>query len=194
LRTALERALKAIPGFNVIGKGTAYRAPSLCALGIAIAESFRDLRKFFDSPQLLNAGISSRQERKFVDLLFIFAAHDYLALPEYVEPALSPLSRPDIAADYPLVLTNGKFTTYVHSQQRARRVWQSVAGADGGYSSGQRGALRHREQRVDDHRKPARGDQSQGACDQEYLARRRLLPAWLVAGVQRTRTTGLQSV
>ena len=40
-------------------------------------------------------------------------------MPEYVEPALSPVSRPDIAADFPLVLTNAKFTTYVHSQQRA---------------------------------------------------------------------------
>jgi anaerobic selenocysteine-containing dehydrogenase len=48
-----------------------------------------------------------------------FAAHGYPALPEYVEPALSPLCRPDIAADFPLVLTNAKFTTYVHSQQRA---------------------------------------------------------------------------
>ena len=48
-----------------------------------------------------------------------FAAHGYPALPEYVEPAVSPLSRPDIAADYPLVLTNAKFTTYVHSQQRS---------------------------------------------------------------------------
>jgi anaerobic selenocysteine-containing dehydrogenase len=48
-----------------------------------------------------------------------FSAHGYPALPEYVEPALSPVSRPDIAADFPLVLTNAKFTTYVHSQQRA---------------------------------------------------------------------------
>jgi anaerobic selenocysteine-containing dehydrogenase len=48
-----------------------------------------------------------------------FAAHGIPALPEYVEPGLSPISRPDIAADFPLVLTNAKFTTYVHSQQRA---------------------------------------------------------------------------
>jgi anaerobic selenocysteine-containing dehydrogenase len=48
-----------------------------------------------------------------------FAAHGVSALPEYVEPALSPVSRPDIAADFPLVLTNAKFTTFVHSQQRA---------------------------------------------------------------------------
>ena len=48
-----------------------------------------------------------------------FAAHGVAPLPEYVEPALSPVSRPDIAADFPLVLTNAKFTTFVHSQQRA---------------------------------------------------------------------------
>ncbi|HVO91257.1 MAG TPA: molybdopterin-dependent oxidoreductase, partial [Terriglobales bacterium] len=48
-----------------------------------------------------------------------FAAYGYPALPEYVEPALSPLSKPEIAADFPLVLTNAKFTTYVHSQHRA---------------------------------------------------------------------------
>jgi anaerobic selenocysteine-containing dehydrogenase len=48
-----------------------------------------------------------------------FAANGIPALPEYVEPALSPVSRPDIAADFPLVLTNAKFTTFVHSQQRA---------------------------------------------------------------------------
>ncbi len=48
-----------------------------------------------------------------------FATHGYPTMPEYVEPALSPVSRPEVAADYPLVLTNAKFTTFVHSQQRA---------------------------------------------------------------------------
>jgi len=48
-----------------------------------------------------------------------FAAHGIPAMPDYVEPAVSPLSRADIAAEFPLVLTNAKFTTYVHSQQRA---------------------------------------------------------------------------
>jgi anaerobic selenocysteine-containing dehydrogenase len=50
-----------------------------------------------------------------------FAQHGLTPLPEYLEPALSPVSRPDIAADYPLVLTNAKFTTFVHSQQRSLR-------------------------------------------------------------------------
>lgn len=48
-----------------------------------------------------------------------FAAHGYPPMPEYIEPALSPVSQPEIASDYPLVLTNAKFTTFVHSQQRA---------------------------------------------------------------------------
>ena len=36
-----------------------------------------------------------------------------------IEPAVSPLSRPDLAKEFPLILTNAKFTTFVHSQQRA---------------------------------------------------------------------------
>ena len=48
-----------------------------------------------------------------------FAAHGYPPLPEYKEPAISPLSRPDLAAEYPLVLTNAKFASFVHSQHRA---------------------------------------------------------------------------
>jgi len=49
----------------------------------------------------------------------VFAANGYPAMPEYVEPAVSPISRPEIAAEFPLVLTNSKVTTFVHSQQRA---------------------------------------------------------------------------
>ena len=48
-----------------------------------------------------------------------FAANGIPPMPEYVEPGISPLSRPDLAAKFPLVLTNAKVTTYVHSQQRA---------------------------------------------------------------------------
>jgi anaerobic selenocysteine-containing dehydrogenase len=48
-----------------------------------------------------------------------FAAHGFAPLPEYVEPLVSPVSRPDVAGEYPLVLTNAKFTTYIHSQLRA---------------------------------------------------------------------------
>jgi len=39
-------------------------------------------------------------------------------LPEYVEPAMGPLSRPDAAKDFPLVLTSAKSIHYCHSQHR----------------------------------------------------------------------------
>jgi anaerobic selenocysteine-containing dehydrogenase len=48
-----------------------------------------------------------------------FAANGVAPMPEYVEPAVSPISRPDIAADFPLILTNAKNTNFVHSQHRA---------------------------------------------------------------------------
>jgi anaerobic selenocysteine-containing dehydrogenase len=47
-----------------------------------------------------------------------FAEHGLPALPEYLEPALSPLSRPDLAGRFPLVLTNAKRPQYMHSQHR----------------------------------------------------------------------------
>ena len=56
-----------------------------------------------------------------------FGAHGFPPLPQYVEPALSPVSRPDIAADYPLVLTNAKFATFLHSQQRALSTLRKAA-------------------------------------------------------------------
>src|SRR5699024_7218072 len=48
-----------------------------------------------------------------------FAAHGYAPLPVYEEPAESPRRTPDLAADYPLVLTNAKRPQYLHSQHRA---------------------------------------------------------------------------
>jgi anaerobic selenocysteine-containing dehydrogenase len=39
-------------------------------------------------------------------------------LPDYVEPAASPVSRPDLAARYPLVLTTAKVVQFCHSQHR----------------------------------------------------------------------------
>ena len=48
-----------------------------------------------------------------------FAAHGHAPLPTYQEPAESPRSTPDLAAEYPLVLTNAKRPQYLHSQHRA---------------------------------------------------------------------------
>ena len=47
-----------------------------------------------------------------------FLTHGYSPLPEYVEPAVSPISRPELARDFPLVLTDTKSPRYIHSQYR----------------------------------------------------------------------------
>lgn len=46
------------------------------------------------------------------------AEHGYPALPTFIEPPLSPRSRPDLAAQYPLVLTCAKSLRYCESQHR----------------------------------------------------------------------------
>jgi anaerobic selenocysteine-containing dehydrogenase len=45
--------------------------------------------------------------------------HGYPPLPEYEEPLMSPLSRPDLAERYPLILTCAKNTLFCESQHRA---------------------------------------------------------------------------
>jgi anaerobic selenocysteine-containing dehydrogenase len=45
--------------------------------------------------------------------------HGYPALPEFEEPLVSPLSRPDLAGRYPLILTCAKNTLFCESQHRA---------------------------------------------------------------------------
>jgi anaerobic selenocysteine-containing dehydrogenase len=46
-------------------------------------------------------------------------AHGYPALPDYEEPLVSPISRPDLAERYPLILTCAKQTLFCESQHRA---------------------------------------------------------------------------
>jgi anaerobic selenocysteine-containing dehydrogenase len=48
-----------------------------------------------------------------------FLAHGYPPLPAYEEPLVSPISRPDLAERYPLILTCAKSTQYCESQHRA---------------------------------------------------------------------------
>jgi len=48
-----------------------------------------------------------------------FLEHGYPPLPEHVEPLIGPVSRPDLAARYPLILTCAKSTQYCESQHRA---------------------------------------------------------------------------
>ncbi len=48
-----------------------------------------------------------------------FLGHGYAPLPDYVEPALGPVARPDLAADFPLILISAKSPQYLGSQGRA---------------------------------------------------------------------------
>jgi anaerobic selenocysteine-containing dehydrogenase len=45
--------------------------------------------------------------------------HGYLPLPDYEEPLVSPLSRPELNEQYPLILTCAKHTLFCESQHRA---------------------------------------------------------------------------
>ena len=45
--------------------------------------------------------------------------HGQAPLPDYVEPAASPVSRPDLAARFPLRLTTAKVVQFCHSQHRS---------------------------------------------------------------------------
>jgi len=48
-----------------------------------------------------------------------FLEHGYSPLPEFVEPPIGPVARPDLAARFPLVLTSAKPTLFCQSQHRA---------------------------------------------------------------------------
>jgi anaerobic selenocysteine-containing dehydrogenase len=48
-----------------------------------------------------------------------FLEHGYPPLPDFAEPFVSPLSRPDLAVRYPLILTSAKSAQFCESQHRA---------------------------------------------------------------------------
>lgn len=49
----------------------------------------------------------------------VFLEHGYAPLPEFVEPPIGPIARPDLAAHFPLILTSAKSSVYCESQHRA---------------------------------------------------------------------------
>jgi anaerobic selenocysteine-containing dehydrogenase len=87
--------------------------------GISVAGTPVRYRKFADVDESRGAprgfGTPTRKVEIFATR---FAGHGLPALPVYVEPALSPWSRPDLAQRFPLVLTNAKRPQYMHSQLR----------------------------------------------------------------------------
>jgi anaerobic selenocysteine-containing dehydrogenase len=48
-----------------------------------------------------------------------FRDHGYPALPDFVEPPIGPVSRPDLAASFPLILTCAKPSLFCQTQHRA---------------------------------------------------------------------------
>lgn len=48
-----------------------------------------------------------------------FLDHDYPALPDFVEPPIGPVARPDLAASFPLILTCAKPSLFCQTQHRA---------------------------------------------------------------------------
>jgi anaerobic selenocysteine-containing dehydrogenase len=48
-----------------------------------------------------------------------FLDHGYSAMPDFVEPPVSPVARPDLAAFFPLILTCAKPSLFCQTQQRA---------------------------------------------------------------------------
>jgi anaerobic selenocysteine-containing dehydrogenase len=87
------------------------------AAGITVSTPPR-YQKFTGKDQSGNARGFNTPDKKVAVYSHSFAAHGFAPLPEYIEPMIGPLSRPELAAEYPLVLTNAKFTTYIHSQLR----------------------------------------------------------------------------
>jgi anaerobic selenocysteine-containing dehydrogenase len=76
-------------------------------------------RKFAEIDDATGAPRGFQTPTKKVELWALrFADHGLPPLPEYVEPAWSPVSRPDLAERFPLVLTNAKRPQYMHSQHR----------------------------------------------------------------------------
>ena len=48
-----------------------------------------------------------------------FLDHGYAPLPEFVEPPIGPVSRPDLAGRFPLILTSAKSSVFCQTQHRA---------------------------------------------------------------------------
>jgi anaerobic selenocysteine-containing dehydrogenase len=48
-----------------------------------------------------------------------FLDHGYAPLPEFAEPQIGPVARPDLAARFPLILTSAKSTLFCQTQRRA---------------------------------------------------------------------------
>ena len=72
---------------------------------------------------------SRRHQEKSKPIQTELEQYGYDPLPTYVEPGESPLSTPEVAAAYPLVLTTGARTTRIFSFTFSQRALSSQEGA-----------------------------------------------------------------
>lgn len=107
----------------------AYRqqlAPSAISLEQLRAEP-AGLRKPLTTGHVKHAALDSKQNprgfptpsRKVEFWSETFLDHGYPALPDFVEPPIGPLARPDLAERFPLILTCAKPSLFCQSQHRA---------------------------------------------------------------------------
>lgn len=88
------------------------KAPAGINLGLKAS-----YRKYAETVNGQTAGFGTPSKR--VELYSeSFRANGYDPLPRYVEPAVGPYSRPDLAESFPLVLTDTKTPHFIHSQYR----------------------------------------------------------------------------
>ena len=162
--------------------------------GTSVARAPLQHRRFAEVDPATGAPRGFATPTKKVELFALrFAEHGLPPLPDYVEPALSPVSQPELARD-PLVLTNAKRAQYVHG---------SIAGCPASArpprtrqpSSIRRPPPARGEDRRVAHGRDAGGPHPRaGARHRRRHARRRLLLARLVGGVPGARPPGLRSV
>ncbi|MBI4493634.1 MAG: molybdopterin-dependent oxidoreductase [Chloroflexi bacterium] len=87
--------------------------------GVSVPSAALRYRKYADLDASTGAPSGFATPTRKVELFSVtFAAHGFAPLPTYVEPALSPVSAPELAEQFPLVLTNAKRAQYLHSQGR----------------------------------------------------------------------------
>ena len=85
-------------------------------------------RKFVELDETRGAPRGFATPTRKVEIFALkFAEHGLPPLPIYIEPALSPQSRPDLAESFPLVLTNAKRPQYMHSQHRGLPSLRKIA-------------------------------------------------------------------
>ena len=75
-------------------------------------------RKFAEEKNGVPAGFATRT-RKIELYSEVLLEHGYPPLPEFQEPLVGPVSRPDLASRFPLILTSVKHTVFCESQHRA---------------------------------------------------------------------------